>query len=59
MKNFIYPITVVLFLFAVSGCSPAPDLNQPGAVSKTLVDEHGVVCYTTRFKGEFFCAKVK
>ena len=59
MKRLTYLTTGVFLLFAVSGCTPAPDLNKPGAVAKSIVDEHGVVCYTSSYKGEFSCVRVK
>ena len=51
-------IFIVIALLLLSACN-APDLNGPGKVSKSTIDEHGVVCYTSIYKGEFSCVKVK
>ena len=56
----------VIALLLLSACNAPdlndpgnPDLNAPGKVSKSTIDEHGVVCYTSSYKGEFSCVKVK
>ena len=41
----------------LSGCSP--DLNKAGQLTKSMPDEHGVVCYASPSHGAFSCVKVK
>jgi hypothetical protein len=54
----MYKLYIIAVLLLLSACT-APDLTGSGKISKSNVDEHGVVCYTSIYKGEFSCVKVK
>jgi len=49
---------VLLMGVFLMGCAQAPNMANPARVSKTPIDQHGVVCYTTSFRGGFSCVKV-
>lgn len=53
MKKFL------LFLCTILSACDAPDLTKEGRISASYPDKHGVVCYTTEFRGEFSCVKVQ
>jgi len=43
----------------LGGCSEASSLENPNRITRSAVDQYGVVCYTTAYRGEFQCVKVK